>query len=810
MTRHKKISSTASEKGQSLTEFALVATALLLSMFIIIESGRIFWAWNTVQNAAREGVRYAVTGQKMPGGDCPVADLPKFNGIQRTQNNACRKVDDRRPASIIRITHDAMTGLPLNENSTDENDANYYDIHLFGADKLGNLRGSLEPEPFGPDPYAGDPSQQVSVRVFYRVPIITPGLSGIIPSVEVEGVATESNEPFGQLGNAKQGIGLPPGSFILPDFLPPTAVNDDYSTPKDTTLVVPSPDGLYQSILANDDLQGGTIVSPTLTTAQGVPIQLGIDGSFTYTPPAGYEGADSFTYTLGNGKGTSEPALVTIIVNPPPPIANDDQYEIKGNEILRAPSLIDNNPNILDNDELNGAGLVTSPPAVTALGVTVQLGVDGSFEYTPPEKNNTIAYTDTFSYTLRNANPTNGTASATVRITVNPPPPFARNDSGSLYTTFINTPLSVPAAGVLTNDDVYGPTTITYDAQTTQGGTVVLQQDGSFVYTPRTGYVSDLVNFIGDTFNYTLTSDLGSGSASARVTIYVYPLDPIAKDDSEYRTPMNTPLTTTAANGVLNNDTLNGATIVAYDQTTQRGGRVNLNTADGSFTYTPATDIVSPPVDTFTYTLQNSLATSVATVSIYVDPPFPIAFDDFYATPVNTLLRVPAGAGLLANDIAKDGTITRFDSRSTQGGTVMVNANGSFDYQPPADFESLPNDSFTYEVSNSSGSDTGLVQIFVGEALANQRISGVARLVLPVPTEQEGVLVTLYDSNSTMLTTTQTDVRGFYQFQTLPPGIYTLTACYRLANQEYSAVITSSSPNNFADLFLTPGPCTNP
>ena len=32
------------------------------------------------------------------------------------------------------------------------------------------------------------------------------------------------------------------------------------------------------------------------------------DGSFVYTPTAGYTGTDSFTYTLSNGNGTSAPA----------------------------------------------------------------------------------------------------------------------------------------------------------------------------------------------------------------------------------------------------------------------------------------------------------------------------------------------------------------------------------------------------------------------------------------------------------------------------------------------------------------------
>ena len=48
-------------KGQALTEFALILPILLLLILGIIEGARIIWAFVTVQNAAREAARYAVT-----------------------------------------------------------------------------------------------------------------------------------------------------------------------------------------------------------------------------------------------------------------------------------------------------------------------------------------------------------------------------------------------------------------------------------------------------------------------------------------------------------------------------------------------------------------------------------------------------------------------------------------------------------------------------------------------------------------------------------------------------------------------------
>jgi Flp pilus assembly protein TadG len=50
-------------KGQSLAEFAITLPILLILTFGVIEFGRIFQAWVTLQNSARAAVRYASTGQ---------------------------------------------------------------------------------------------------------------------------------------------------------------------------------------------------------------------------------------------------------------------------------------------------------------------------------------------------------------------------------------------------------------------------------------------------------------------------------------------------------------------------------------------------------------------------------------------------------------------------------------------------------------------------------------------------------------------------------------------------------------------------
>lgn len=46
--------------GQSMTEFAIVAPVLILIILIIVDLGRITYAYSAVHNAAREGARYGI------------------------------------------------------------------------------------------------------------------------------------------------------------------------------------------------------------------------------------------------------------------------------------------------------------------------------------------------------------------------------------------------------------------------------------------------------------------------------------------------------------------------------------------------------------------------------------------------------------------------------------------------------------------------------------------------------------------------------------------------------------------------------
>lgn len=57
------------EQGAAAVEFAIIAMAFLLSVFGVIETGRIFWTWNTLQYTGESAARYYLTHPSISDSD---------------------------------------------------------------------------------------------------------------------------------------------------------------------------------------------------------------------------------------------------------------------------------------------------------------------------------------------------------------------------------------------------------------------------------------------------------------------------------------------------------------------------------------------------------------------------------------------------------------------------------------------------------------------------------------------------------------------------------------------------------------------
>jgi len=142
-------------------------------------------------------------------------------------------------------------------------------------------------------------------------------------------------------------------------------------------------------------------------------------------------------------------------------------------------------------------------------------------------------------------------------------------------------------------------------------------------------------------------------------------------------------------------------------------GQVSIN-ADGTITYTPQSDASGS--DQFTYAIEDSLGrTSTATVMVQISAvnDAPVAQSDSYSTSLDTALS--GAVSVLNNDSDKDAdalTISDYDATTALGGTVQMNADGTFTYTPLSGVSG--SDSFSYTVSDGNGGvDTGTVALDV-------------------------------------------------------------------------------------------------
>jgi hypothetical protein len=181
-----------------------------------------------------------------------------------------------------------------------------------------NIIGMLNGTPTGQDPLLGPLGNNGGPTEVF------PLLSGS-PAL---GAGTAAGAPpTDQRGFPRPGGGpIDVGAFQAQR---PASAPDSYSTPFGQALSVPA-----AGVLANDSLQDPAYPGPLTATLVDPPaaaagtVSLNPDGSFTFTPVAGFFGTTTFTYRATDGVTSGAVTTVTITVGPPPPRVF--RYEVTG------------------------------------------------------------------------------------------------------------------------------------------------------------------------------------------------------------------------------------------------------------------------------------------------------------------------------------------------------------------------------------------------------------------------------------------------------------------------------------------------
>lgn len=431
-------------------------------------------------------------------------------------------------------------------------------------------------------------------------------------------------------------------------------------------------DSAQKGKITATDLDGDPLIyTLTASTSHGVVV-LNTDGTYTYTPNANYNGADSFVVEVSDGKGGSTTVITDINVIP----VNDAP-------VASAPAIgtLEDTPQTgavtasdVDGDTLTYT-LGTSP-----LHGLVTVNPNGTYTYIP-----NLNYNGTDSFTITVSDGHGGIATVSITVTVSPV-----NDMPVASSPAIVTAEDTPATGKVIATDVDGDTlTYTVIAQPTHGTVTVNATTGDYTYTPNANYNG------ADSFDISVSDGKGG---TKTVTI---PVTVTAVNDAPVATaPAATTAEDTAVSGAIVASDVDGDTLAFTTTTNPAHGTVVVNN-DGTYTYMPAPDYNGQ--DSFVVTVSDGNGGAVnVTVNVTITSvnDGPIANADVATTSPSTAVVI----NVLTNDTPRDGAIvpsTVVNVQQPQNGTVTVNTNGTITYMPNAGFKGT--DSFTYTVGDANG-----------------------------------------------------------------------------------------------------------
>ncbi|RDZ29314.1 CARDB domain-containing protein [Lysobacter silvisoli] len=472
---------------------------------------------------------------------------------------------------------------------------------------------------------------------------------------------------------------------------------------------------------------------PTLAAGGNATITL------TLSVPSNYGGAPTVSNTATVASTTSDPSGGNNSDTETTPVSiSIDAVDDPAAVLPFAGGTV---PNVTVNDTTNGVAVVigtnaTAPTIVNNGGLTgLVANPDGSL--TVPAGSTPGAYTVTYRIcTLPGTTPAT-CDDASVPVVVGPD---AVDDTAT-------TPQNTVLNGTATGGDS-APVGSSYALVTgTSNGTLVLNGDGTYTYTPNANYSGP------DSFTYRLCLPAPNGTVcdTATVSITVGANTVTAVDDSA-NTPQNTAVTVP----VIGNDTVTGAPLDPASVTvTVNPANGTVTCAAGQCTYTP--NVGFSGNDSFEYRVcDTSTPTPVcdtATVTVTVAPAVIVANDDDYsATPVNGANGSASVGNILGNDSLNGGavdlafvTLTVNDPNAGDGVSVAADGTVSVAAGTPAGTYVIPYQ--LCETARPSNCDTASITVLVAAA----PIDAVDDLVAtPVNGTTGGTAVTNVLTNDTL------------------------------------------------------------
>lgn len=482
-------------------------------------------------------------------------------------------------------------------------------------------------------------------------------------------------------------------TVCLPQLCNSIVASDDINAALKNTAVL-------GSLAVNDNTTDGTKIYNLLSATTNGQLSLNANGQYSYTPNNGFIGYDVATYRVCNGVGQCDTARLMVVVTDLPvvgvnhkPIALIDVAVTYKDEPIVGGVL--NNDFDPDADLLAVSETLVREPTNGIL----YLDTDGAFAYIP---NLGFMGRDTAIYRVCDSGTPALCQEAMIVIIVGEDknadaanPPVANDDAYMTFTeTAVNGYLTLNDFKDLNNDLI--PINRTPVVQPSHGS-VVIDEDGNFTYTPSVGYYGT------DQFRYSICND-GTPNLCDTATVYL----------TIYPEPNEKPVVTVIPQTTLQNTALNFCltitdlnlrdTHVATPCNAQNGiALVSINSSPRQLcvAYTPNTAFVGRDtvcVSVCDNGFPSKCDTARIPIVVTTNNKVPMAMNDINVTLSGTVTT----GNVLVNDSDPDNqtlAITATPVTLPAHGNITLNVNGTYIYTPQNDF--IGTDAISYRVCDN-------------------------------------------------------------------------------------------------------------